>query len=112
MSDPFGRERSVAAVARLDIRGSSAWRRREQLGRSRVFAGVSVVARRGSDMIRLENLEIDTITYSRLATAANAVSAAEESQFQRVLPQAAAAARGVSGHWEFAAPARAVDRFL
>lgn len=48
----------------------------------------------------------------RLAEVANDVSAEENCQFRRLLPSVAADARAVAGHWEFASPARVLDRLI
>jgi hypothetical protein len=48
----------------------------------------------------------------RLAEVANDVSAEENRQFRRLLPSAAADARAIAGHWDFAAPARVLDRLI
>jgi hypothetical protein len=47
-----------------------------------------------------------------LAEVANDVSAEENRQFRRLLPSAAADARAIAGHWDFASPARVLDMLV
>src|SRR6185295_14096363 len=62
--------------------------------------------------VTLLDLSIGPNTYTRLRLVADDVSADEDRQFRRLLPGASAKARHVSRHWEFGAPARAIDEIL
>jgi hypothetical protein len=55
---------------------------------------------------------VSAADHARLAEVANDVSADENRQFRRLLPSTAADARAVAGHWDFAAPARVVNRLI
>ena len=60
----------------------------------------------------LADLAIGVANRSRLRCVASDVSAEEAREFSRLLPAASARARFIAGHWDFTAPARAIDDVL
>src|SRR5258705_8433747 len=64
------------------------------------------------ELTALADLAIGSSTRARLRLVADEVSADEDRQFRRLLPGASSKARSVSRHWEFGAPAQAVDEIL
>jgi hypothetical protein len=60
-------------------------------------------------MIGLKDIHIDTATRERFVAASNDLSARERERLEESLPKAVDKARKVAGHWEFGAPAQAID---